>query len=86
MSSKIIEIVICLGSSCFARGNKKTMQIIQQFIKDNELEDKVNFKGNHCFGKCHNGPVIKVNDNFYEGIGDHDIIDILENELSTLKK
>ncbi len=35
------EIVICLGSSCFARGNKQTVKIIQDYLKNNNLEKDV---------------------------------------------
>ncbi|MGC9343979.1 MAG: (2Fe-2S) ferredoxin domain-containing protein [Bacteroidales bacterium] len=86
MSDKINEIIICLGSSCFARGNKKTLSLIQQYLEDHNLKDKVVFKGNHCFGKCHNGPNLKINGRDYEGINEADIIPILEKELGTLNK
>jgi len=85
MSQKPAEIVICLGSSCFARGNRKTLNIIQQYIKDNSLEETVKFRGNHCFGKCHNGPVVKINDKLYENVSYNDIIDILEKDLPSFK-
>jgi NADH:ubiquinone oxidoreductase subunit E len=55
-------ITICLGSSCFSRGNKKTVQVIQQFLKHHHLEDQVLFKGAHCFNACGEGPVVKVDD------------------------
>jgi NADH:ubiquinone oxidoreductase subunit E len=73
-----IEIVICLGSSCFARGNKKTLQIIDEYIKQHKLEEQVYFHGSHCFGKCIEGPVIKIKDTFYFGVTPSGIIDILD--------
>ncbi len=85
MPESIKEIIICLGSSCFARGNKKTLHIIQQFIKDHQLEKSVKFRGNHCFGKCKDGPVLKINGKEYKGVSESDIIDILEKELGTIK-
>ena len=59
--SNRIEIVICLGSSCFSRGNKQMLKAIQTYLKENNLCDKVNFHGGHCFGNCADGPSIKVN-------------------------
>lgn len=82
--SKIKELTICLGSSCFARGNKKTLCIIQDYIKEHKLEGKVKFKGNHCFGKCIMGPVLKVGENIYEQVGEQNILNILEKELGKL--
>ena len=86
MNHKLHEIVICLGSSCFARGNKKTLGLIQQYLQDNDLLDSVSFRGNHCFGKCHNGPILKINDHSYEGINESEVLAILEKEIGSLKE
>ncbi len=82
--SKIKELTICLGSSCFARGNRKTLSIIQNYIKENKLEGKVKFKGNHCFGNCNQGPVLKIDDHIYEQVSESIITAILEKELGNL--
>jgi NADH:ubiquinone oxidoreductase subunit E len=78
---KNTEVVICLGSSCFARGNKKLLKIIQGYIKENHLESRVLFKGNHCFGKCNKGPNLRIGDNFYEQISESNLHEILKKEL-----
>ncbi|MCF8366381.1 MAG: (2Fe-2S) ferredoxin domain-containing protein [Bacteroidales bacterium] len=75
------ELIICLGSSCFARGNKQMVQIVRQFLEDHKLTHKVVFKGKHCFGNCENGPGIKINDRLYEHIDEDKILVILEKEL-----
>jgi NADH:ubiquinone oxidoreductase subunit E len=75
------EVVICLGSSCFARGNKKLLTVIQAYIKENHLEGKVIFKGNHCFGKCNKGSVLKIDENFYEQLTELKLIQILKKDL-----
>jgi len=81
MSNKT-EIIVCLGSSCFARGNKKTVQEIDSYIKVNKLEEKVYFHGGHCFGKCEKGPILKVNDKYFEKIDPASVIDILAKEMN----
>jgi NADH:ubiquinone oxidoreductase subunit E len=63
MDNTKIEIRICLGSSCFARGNKKMVQVVQQFLKLYHLEERVIFHGAHCFGRCGEGPMIQIGDN-----------------------
>ncbi len=80
MSQKI-EIIICLGSSCFARGNKKTVQAINSYIKEHNLTERVYFHGGHCFGNCEKGPIVKINDKFYESVDHISIIDILAREI-----
>lgn len=76
-----IEIIICLGSSCFSRGNKKTVQAIDAYIKEHNLTDRVYFHGGHCFGKCDKGPIVKINNKYYENVDHISVIDILANEI-----
>ncbi len=73
------EIVICLGSSCFSRGSKKTVQLIKDYIKINQLEDKVFFHGNHCSDNCANGPIIKIDNKEYQNVSPDNIVYLLDN-------
>ena len=73
------EIVICLGSSCFSRGSKKTVQLIKDYIKNNQLEDKVFFHGNHCSDNCANGPIIKIDNKEYQNVSPDNIVYLLDN-------
>jgi len=75
------EIKICMGSSCFSRGNKQALQVIQSYLKDHQLERDVLLKGNHCFGDCSSGPVLKIGANVYEQVTQDRIVEILEKEL-----
>jgi NADH:ubiquinone oxidoreductase subunit E len=73
------EIVICLGSSCFSRGNKQTVQLIKDYIKSHQLEDEVYFHGNHCYENCENGPIITVDGKEYQNVSPENVIYLLEN-------
>jgi NADH:ubiquinone oxidoreductase subunit E len=75
------EIKICLGSSCFSRGNKQTLQVIQKYLKDHRLERDIILKGNHCFGDCSAGPVLKIGVKVFEQVTQDSIVEILEKEL-----
>lgn len=72
-----IDITICLGSSCFSRGNGKTMATIKSYLKEHGLESKTFFHGELCTGNCAKGPVLKINDRLYENVDPTNIIDIL---------
>ncbi|MDT8400341.1 MAG: (2Fe-2S) ferredoxin domain-containing protein [Bacteroidales bacterium] len=61
------EIRICLGSSCFARGNKDIVEELNSFLEKHHLRDKLVIKGSHCLGNCQKGPNISFNDDI---IGD----------------
>ncbi len=77
MKEKAI-IQICMGSSCFSRGNRQTLKVIQQYMKDHHLEGDVVLKGNHCFGDCSRGPIVKINDVMYENVNFENILELLE--------
>lgn len=74
---KRIEISICLGSSCFARGNQSIVHQIKEFLWKNKLNDRVFFKGAHCFNACKNGPTIKINDEFIYDITAENVIPLI---------
>ena len=75
------EIKICMGSSCFSRGNKQTLLVIQQYLKDHQLERDVILKGNHCFSDCSAGPILKIDQKLYEHVTRETVLEILETEL-----
>ena len=75
------EIKICMGSSCFSRGNKQTLQLIQKYLKDHQLERDVILKGNHCFGDCSTGPVLTIGAKVYEEVSQEGILEILDQEF-----
>ena len=75
------EIKICLGSSCFSRGNKTTLQVVQKYLEDHHLERDVILKGNHCFDHCSNGPVLMIGDTLYELVSGENALEILEKEF-----
>jgi len=76
MKDKVI-IQICMGSSCFSRGNNKTLKVIQNYISEHKLAGEVVLKGNHCFGDCSKGPVVKINDVIHEGTDSDNIMELL---------
>jgi len=84
--SQVKVIHICLGSSCFSRGNKDVVAYIKEYLKKNHLEDKVVFKGARCMGNCSKGPNMKIGEDILiENITLAGIEEILDKELSRLK-
>ncbi|HBE40872.1 MAG TPA: NADH-quinone oxidoreductase subunit F [Bacteroidales bacterium] len=81
----VIEMQICLGSSCFSRGNKDVAIYIKDYLKQHHLEGKVVFKGARCMGNCINGPNLMINGRITEGVNLAVIESILDKELAKLK-
>ena len=59
-------LTICLGSSCFTRGNDANLPRLQQWLKRKGLEDKVALKGARCEGRCQHGPNLRLGDGFLD--------------------
>ena len=78
-----INVVICLGSSCFSRGNKETVGAIQDYLDENKLRSQVRIKGNHCLGKCSDGPVMTVNGEYYYELNPEKAVRILDEILKS---
>jgi NADH:ubiquinone oxidoreductase subunit E len=79
------EMQICLGSSCFSRGNKDLVQFIKEYLRKNHLDDRVIFKGVRCLDLCSKGPNLVMNGKIIEGVRLTQIEKILEDELGNLK-
>ncbi len=80
-----IRIDICLGSSCFSRGNKEVVMFIREYLRKNHLEDKVVFRGARCMGNCSHGPNMKINEEFSGEVTMLKIEAILEKELAKIR-
>lgn len=71
-------IKVCMGSSCFARGNAKNLKLIQKFIEDNHLDADVELTGLRCCDNCSKGPNISIDDEDFNSIDQGSLLDILE--------
>ncbi len=71
------SITICLGSSCFSRGNKEILSIVKKFIAEHELEEEVFFRGELCTGNCEKGPVLKIDEKLYGNVDPDKVYGIL---------
>lgn len=80
-----IEMQICLGSSCFSRGNREVVAFIRDYLKKNHLDDRIIFKGARCMNLCSNGPNLKINDRIIESVTISRIEGILEKEFGDIK-
>lgn len=72
------EIKICMGSACFARGNYKNAEIIEQFINNNNLDAKIEVYGARCENNCEDGPNIYINDKCINNVDEEKLAEILE--------
>ena len=74
-------IKVCMGSSCFARGNMENLQKIENYISDNNLEAEIELVGALCTEKCSSGPNIFIDDVLYDEIDEEKLNQILKTAL-----
>lgn len=74
----ITSISICMGSSCFSRGNSRNIQVIQAYLEDHPLPPGVEIAGHLCENQCCLGPNVTINDTLYPNVDSVVIIDLLQ--------
>jgi NADH:ubiquinone oxidoreductase subunit E len=78
---KIVKVELCMGSSCFSRGNSKTLELLESFISEKKYQDRIEVEGHLCLGRCSAGPIIRINNKDYENINPECVIDLIQEEL-----
>lgn len=65
----MMNVAVCLGSSCHVRGAKDIVAMLQKAIADNGLENDVELSGSICLGQCASGGVnMKIDGELVTGI------------------
>ncbi len=76
-----LNITVCMGSSCFARGNQENLAYIEEYIKEHGIDANIELEGMRCENKCACGPNIYINGVEYNEV----TIDKLKEILETTK-
>lgn len=71
-------IKVCLGSSCYVRGNDKMLAFIEDYIQKNKKEISIELVGCRCTNLCQDGPNIFIEDKKYSNISKDELIKVLE--------
>lgn len=81
MDNYTITITVCMGSSCFARGNAENLSFIENFVKRNNIDAKIDLCGSRCEGKCATGPNVIINGETYQEVNKEKLSAILKTLL-----
>ena len=74
-------ITVCMGSSCFGKGNSANAEYLTHFIEEHKLQDSVEVLGCLCCAACAQGPNIKINDKLFSVVSEQTAADIIVREL-----
>ena len=50
------DVVVCLGSSCFARGNAQNLAAIEAYLLNHGMQSSIRVTGCLCQDECKRGP------------------------------
>jgi NADH:ubiquinone oxidoreductase subunit E len=77
----LASITICMGSSCFSRGNNRNIEVIQDYLASRKLPPGVELIGHLCQGHCKAGPNVTINGKMYHEVDPIVIIGLLNHYM-----
>lgn len=75
------QIRICMGASCIASGAEGLRDAIRQELITRGLTDQVTLCETGCMGPCSGGPVVMIDDVFYEQVQPTDAQELVQQHL-----
>ena len=54
------DVIVCLGSSCFARGNSQNLAVVEEYLLNHGKQNSVRVTGCLCQDECKRGPNLTV--------------------------
>ncbi len=81
MSDVAATIEICMGSSCFSRGNPENLRAIRDYLANEGLAATVRVTGHLCEDQCSEGPSLRINGCVFRGITPEGVKALLDSEL-----
>ena len=79
------SIVICMGSSCFARGNREHLELIENYLHGNGIAAEIRFSGCRCRNECGRGPNIEINGILHHEVDTGTLLDLMEYYFSAVQ-
>lgn len=64
----MLQVQVCVGSSCHLKGSYYIIETLQQIVKKYSLEKDIEIKAAFCLGNCTKGVSVKVDDEFIEEV------------------
>jgi NADH:ubiquinone oxidoreductase subunit E len=72
------RIKICMGSSCFRRGNRKNLEYIEKYLEENDCIAAVELVGSRCEELCRKGPNLQINGRMFHEVNQEMLSELLE--------
>ncbi|HVT88591.1 MAG TPA: (2Fe-2S) ferredoxin domain-containing protein [Tepidisphaeraceae bacterium] len=82
MADARLDITICMGSSCFSRGNNRNIEVLRDFIDHSQPRAECNLVGHLCQDLCKHGPNIIIDGSAYKEIDPVSLMTLLNHHLA----
>lgn len=76
-----ITITICMGSSCFSRGNNRNIEVVQTSLEAHGLSHAVQLQGHLCEEHCKQGPNVVIHGTTYHEVDPVSMLELLNRHL-----
>lgn len=75
------RITICMGSSCFLRGNRRNLELIESYLAARGIAARVDLVGSRCEGACGSGPNIRINGRIFPAVKPETLQELLDRHV-----
>ncbi len=70
-----MKVELCMGSSCFSRGNARVLEVLEAYASENP-EIGIELSGHLCLGECSCGPNVRVDGTVHHGLDSDGLIGV----------
>ncbi len=64
----MLQIKVCIGSSCHLKGSYDVIRALQAAIACHGLQDRIELQAGFCLGQCMHGVVVQVGEQKILGV------------------
>jgi NADH:ubiquinone oxidoreductase subunit E len=61
----MLTVVVCVGSSCYVRGSERLAETFERWIRERNLQGRVELTGAFCMEQCSMGVSVRVGDTVF---------------------
>ena len=74
----MVRITLCMGSSCFARGNNRNLEVVRTFLERRGIGAEVVLTGVLCENACNKGPNVSIDGAVHHAVDPVTLVALLE--------
>jgi NADH-quinone oxidoreductase subunit G len=62
-----LPVSVCVGTGCYLRGSQQLLEDLMTYVKDRQMQDRIEVRATFCFERCEEGPTVRVGDTVLHG-------------------